>query len=125
LIRPSLDFAVELNRCTTRDEWFDEPDDLERLSSALASIDRVEDCVDAAAILAFRVTRTQAFGEASKRTALLLARWVLDRNGADGFVIIPAEDCVIADLLIQAAAGQEVESELVAVFRSRSGGAAA
>lgn len=125
MIRPSLDFAIELNLAVRReDEWFDEPDDLDRLSRALASIDRVEDHVDAAAILAFRVTRAQAFGEANKRTALLLARWVLDRNGADGSIVIPAEDRVIADLLVQAAAGQDVESELAAVFRSRSGGGA-
>jgi hypothetical protein len=79
----------------------------------------------AAAVLAFRVTRAQAFGEGKQTTALLLARWVLDRNGADGFAIVPAEDRVLADLLVQAAAGQDVESELVAVFRSRSGGGAA
>jgi prophage maintenance system killer protein len=58
----------------------------------------------------FRVARAPAFGEANKRTALLLARWVLDRNGMNGSVIIPPEDRVIADLLVQAAAGQDVVS---------------
>jgi len=45
--------------------------------------------VDAAAVLAYRVTRAQGFTEGNKRTALLLARWLLDRNGIDGAVIIP------------------------------------
>lgn len=123
MIRPSIELAVEFNRAVRReDEWFDEPDDLDRLGRALASIDHLDDPVDAAAIVAFRVTRAQAFGEANKRTALLLARWVLDRNKADGSVIVPPEDRIIADLLVQAAAGTDVESALMEVFRSRSAG---
>src|ERR1019366_6723575 len=44
LIRPSVDLALELNHAVRReDEWFDEPDDLDRLSRALTSIDLVED----------------------------------------------------------------------------------
>ena len=122
MIRPSVDLAIDLNHSVREeDEWFDEPDDLERLDRAFASIDEVEECVEAAAILMFRVARAQAFGEANKRTALLLARWVLDRNGMNGSVIIPPEDRVIADLLVQAAAGQDVESKLLEIFRSRSG----
>jgi hypothetical protein len=39
------------------DEWFNEPDDLDRLARALAAIDPLEDPVEAAARLAFRVTR--------------------------------------------------------------------
>jgi hypothetical protein len=34
------------------DEWFEEPDDLDRLSTALASIDAIEDPIEAAAIVA-------------------------------------------------------------------------
>ena len=70
------------------DEWFDEPDDLDRVERALSSIDSV----DAAAILAYRLTRAQGFTEGNKRTALLLARWLLDRNRINGAVIIPPED---------------------------------
>jgi hypothetical protein len=78
--------AVAINRAVRhKDEWFDEPDDLDRLGWALAAIDVVEEAVEAVARLAFRVTRAQAFGEGNKRTALLLARWILDRNGQDGF----------------------------------------
>jgi prophage maintenance system killer protein len=121
LIRPTVNLAIDLNHSVREeDEWFDEPDDLERLDRAVASIDEIEECVEAAAMLMFRIARAQAFGEANKRTALLVARWVLDRNGVDGSVIIPPEDRVIADLLIQAAAGQDVESNLLEVFRSRS-----
>lgn len=109
MIRPSVDLALQLNRAVRQeDEWFDEPDDLDRLGRAFASIDEVENYVDAAAILMFRVARAQAFGEANKRTALLLARWIIDHNGADGSIVIPPEDRVIADLLVQAAAGRDV-----------------
>lgn len=86
MILPDVALAIELNHSVRQeDEWFEEPDDLDRLSRALASIQDVENPVDAAAILMFRVARAQAFGEANKRTGLLLALWVLDRNGADSF----------------------------------------
>lgn len=49
-------------------EWFDEPDDLDRVESALRSHDRLVDPVEAAAVLAFRVTRAQGFAEGNKRT---------------------------------------------------------
>jgi prophage maintenance system killer protein len=112
--------AVAINRAVRHDdEWFDEPDDLDRLGRALAAIDAVEDAVEAAARLAFRVTRAQAFGEGNKRTALLLARWILDRNGRDGFVLLPPDDREVAQLLIRAAAGENVEAELVTELRSR------
>ena len=61
---------MALNRAVRHDdEWFNEPDDLDRLARALVAIDPVEDPVEAAARLAFRVTRAQAFGEGDKRTA--------------------------------------------------------
>ena len=85
----------------------------------MTSIDDVEDPVEAAGILAARVARAQTFGEGNKRTALLLARWILDRNGKDGAVFIPADDEGLADLLVRAARGGDVESELVALLRSR------
>jgi prophage maintenance system killer protein len=66
------------------------------------------------------VTRAQAFGEGNKRTALILARWVLDRNGADGRTVIPPDDRILADLLIKAAGGLDVEQEIVALFKRRA-----
>jgi len=112
--------AVAFNRAVREyDEWFDEPDDLARVERALSAIDFIEDPVEAAAVLAYRVTRAQGFTEGNKRTALLLARWLLDRNGVDGAALIPREDRVFADLLINAASGRDVEAEFIDLFRSR------
>jgi len=118
LIRPTVGLAVAINRAVRHDdEWFDEPDDLDRLNRVLAAIDAVEGATEAAARLAFRVTLAQAFGEGNKRTALLQARWILDRNGQDGSALLPPDDRQVAQLLIKAAAGQDVEDELVAELR--------
>jgi prophage maintenance system killer protein len=65
------------------------------------------------------VARAQGFGEGNKRTALLLARWLLDRNGEDGPRFLPAEDRAVADLLVAAAAGQNVEAELTELLLTR------
>ncbi|MHB1446434.1 MAG: Fic family protein [Acidimicrobiales bacterium] len=121
MIRPSLELAVAFNEAVREDdEWFDEPDDLERVAVALATIEAIEDPVEAAAVLVYRVTRAQAFGEANKRTALLLARWLLDRNGLDGGAVIPAEDRRLADLLIKAAAGSDVGDQILLVLKEKA-----
>jgi hypothetical protein len=73
------------------DEWFDEPDDLARVDQALAAIDQLDNPAVAAGVVAFRVARAQGFAEGNKRTALLLARWILDHNGLDGAVLLPRE----------------------------------
>jgi len=73
----------------------------------------------AAGILAYRVTRAQGFTEGNKRTALLLARWVLDNNGIDGNKVLPTDDLVLADLLIQAASGADVEPDIIARLQER------
>ncbi len=118
--RPSLELAVAFNAAVREpDEWFDEPDDLGRVERALATIATIEDPVEAAAVLACRVARTQGFTEGNKRTALLLARWLLDRNGADGALILPAEDREFADFLVKSASGLDVENEAVALLKSR------
>lgn len=101
------------------DEWFEEPDDLDRVERALGSINGMDDPIEAAAVLAYRVVRAQGFGEGNKRTALLLARWLLDRNGLDGSVVIPHDDQAFGDLLIRAAGGADVETEMKALFQSR------
>lgn len=51
-------------------------------------------------MFAYRVVRAQVFGEGNKRIALLLACWVLDRNGVDGTVSLPADDRAAGDLLV-------------------------
>jgi prophage maintenance system killer protein len=120
LIRPTLDLAVAFNRATRRaDEWFEEPDDLDRVQRALDSIARVDEVVDAAGVLAYRVTRAQGFGEGNKRTALALAKWLLDRNGERGGAFLPPEDQEVGELLGAAASGRNVEAEMVEVLRSR------
>lgn len=120
LKRPSLDVAVEINRAVRgADEWFDDPDDLDRIQDVLSAVDELTDPVELAAVLAHRVTRSQGFAEGNKRTALLLARWVLDRNGLDGSRFIPADDRQLADLLIRAASGTDVEADVVALLASR------
>jgi prophage maintenance system killer protein len=120
LRRPSLDLAIAFNRAVRQDdEWFDEPDELDRVERALAAIDGIEDPVHAAGVLAYRITRAQGFSEGNKRTALLLARWVLDRNGIDGTSLIPPDDRDLADLLVQAASGADVEAALVELLRGR------
>ncbi len=55
------------------DEWFDEPDDLDRVSAALEAARGLEDPIEVAATLAYRVARAQGFSEGNKRTAMLLA----------------------------------------------------
>jgi prophage maintenance system killer protein len=115
---PPLRLAIEFNRRVRHDdEWIEEPDDRERVARALASIDGLTDPVEAAAILAFRVTRAQGFAEGNKRTAVLLARWVLDMNGIEGSEILRPDDRHIADLMVQAASGIDVEQQIIAAFR--------
>lgn len=117
---PSVDIAVAINEAVREnDEWFAEPDELDRIRTAIESIGQESDTVTAAARLAFRVARTQAFGEGNKRTALLLARWLLDHNGADGEKILPAFDPTLADLLVTAASGSDVEEAIVELLASR------
>ena len=101
------------------DEWFDEPDDLDRVQRALAAIDEVDDPIDAAGVVAFRVARAQGFAEGNKRTALLLAKWMLDRNGLDGEQVIPPDDRVLGELLVRAASGLDVERAIIEALRTR------
>lgn len=104
--KPDLRLAIAINqRVRSADEWFDHPDELDRIKSAVLSIEGVVDPVEAAGILAFRVTRAQGFAEGNKRTALLLAKWILDNNDYDSRQIIDPEDRTLADLLVRAASG--------------------
>ena len=117
---PSLEIAKEINRAVRGpDERFEDPDDIDRVQSVLVAIQGTADPVEFAALVAYRITRCQGFAEGNKRTALLLARWVLDRNGFDGSTFIPPDDRRLAQLLVKAASGIDVESEVVALFRER------
>jgi prophage maintenance system killer protein len=101
------------------DEWFDEPDDLDRIEQVLSELSSCSDPVDAAALAAARITQTQAFAEGSKRTAVLLARWILDRNGQDGRRMLPDHDDPLAQLLLHAARGADLKLEVTSLLRSR------
>lgn len=104
------------------DEWFAEPDDLERVARALAAVADAEEPIQAAGVRAFRVARAQGFAEGNKRTAFLLARWILDQNGADGARLLPASDRKFADLLVKAAPGANVEAKMIDLLLERSRG---
>jgi prophage maintenance system killer protein len=120
LRRPSLHLAIAVNRAVREDdEWFDEPDDLERVTRALAAIDAIDDPVTAAGVLAFRVARAQGFGEGNKRTAVALAAWLLDHNGLDGERFLPPDDRKVADLIVKAASGLDTEAEIVSLLNTR------
>ncbi len=117
--------AVAINRAVREhDEWFDEPDELDRVERALVAIDDIDEPVRAAAVLACRVARAQGFTEGHKWTGLLLAQWVLDRNGVEGATILPPGDLAFAELLVKAASGLDVKDQAVALLdrrRSTSG----
>lgn len=109
---------------TPRGEWFDEPDELDRVARVLASVESEEDPIVPAGMLAARLARSQAFAEANKaeankRTALLVARWTLDRNGLDGLHFLPPDDLELAELLVNAAAGGTVEAQVVERLSAR------
>ena len=119
--KPTLQLALEFDRAVRGDdEWFEEPDELERVQKALGSIEDIDDPTEAAAVVAFRLTAAQGFTEGNKRTALLLARWILDKNGLDGRQILDPQDRKLADLLVHAASGRDVEADIVAHFKDRS-----
>ena len=118
--KPPLRLAIEFNkRVRGDDEWFDDPDDLDRVERALASIDDLERPLAAAGVLAY-VTRVQGFAEGNKRRALLLARWLLAHNGVDGGQILPPDDRVIADLLVRTASGADAEEEIISILEARA-----
>ena len=70
-------------------------------------------------MLTSRIARAQGFTEGNKRTALLLARWILDRNGLDGAALVPSDDRELADLLVRAASGADVVEETFVLLKSR------
>ena len=101
------------------DEWFDEPDELDRVQRILDEVADETDPVVAAALAVSRLAQSQAFTEGNKRTAVLLGRWILDHNGMDGAIVIREGDAELAQLLLRAARGANVGGEIVGLFKSR------
>ena len=65
------------------------------------------------------MARTQAFTEGNKRTALLVGRWILDRNGVVGLRFMPEDDTELARLLLSAARGVDETEHVISLFDSR------
>ncbi len=117
---PSLAIIVAINHSIRQDdEWFDEPEELDRIERILSELQGETDPVIAAATAVGRIARTQAFTEGNKRTALLIGRWILDRNGVDGLRFIPEHDSELGNLLLSAARGIDETEHVIALFASR------
>ena len=117
---PNLAIVLAINASIRHDdEWFDEPDEVERILRLLNHLEDETDPVSAAAIAVERIARSQAFTEGNKRTALLVGRWILDRNGEDGRHFIPEDDFTLANLLLSAARGNDEAAEILELFNSR------
>jgi hypothetical protein len=70
---PSLSIIVAINHSIRYDdEWFGDPDELDRIERILAELELEQDAVVAAATAVGRIARSQAFTEGNKRTALLV-----------------------------------------------------
>jgi hypothetical protein len=79
---PDLQQVVAFNASIREsDEWFEEPDELERIEIILAALSDESEPVRAAAVAISRIARSQAFTEGNKRTALLVGIWILQNNG--------------------------------------------
>lgn len=118
---PSLAVICHINRSVRQpDEWFNEPDDLERLRRVLARIaaERNDDPLTVAGALISRIARAQAFGEGNKRTALLTGALLLDRCGIDDSIV---DSDQIGRLLVAASMGVDVETAVVAELRAAAG----
>jgi prophage maintenance system killer protein len=117
---PSLETVVAFNHSIREaDEWFEEPDELDRVGRILDQLVDETDPVVASALSVSRLAQSQAFTEANKRTAVLVGRWILDRNGIDGAKYIPENDMELAPLLLQAARGADMSGEVISLFDSR------
>jgi hypothetical protein len=116
---PSLETVVAFSRSIREaDEWFEEPDELDRVGRILDQLVDETDPVVASALSVSRLARSQAFTEGNKRTAVLVGRWILDRNGIDGAKYIPENDMELATLLLPS---RGIRMSIVFHRKSRTG----
>jgi hypothetical protein len=66
------------------------------------------------------VARTHEFTEGNKRTDVPLARWILDNSGLDGGGILDPADRTLANLLVEAAMGKGVESDILTFLKGQA-----
>jgi prophage maintenance system killer protein len=120
---PTLEETIACNEAVRQPDEASssaDDDDLERVARALDRAGVQADPIDAAAALAFEITRAQGFFEGNKRTAVLVARWFIRTNaGVDPDQVVPPDDRVFADLLIAAARGEDVGDQMRRLFRAR------
>jgi prophage maintenance system killer protein len=121
---PTLDETIACNEAVRGPDEVSpsvEDDELDRVARALERAATQTDPIDAAAALAFEIAAAQGFYEGNKRTAALLARWVLAVNSdLEVDQLIRPDDPVLGDLLIRAARGESVEAEICALLRARA-----
>ena len=121
---PTLDEVIACNEAVREpDETSSsaDDDDLDLVERALEHARNVVDPIEAAATLAFEITRAQGFYEGNKRTAVLITRWFVGVNTTiDPDRLIPPDDRELADILIRAARGDRVSDEILALLRSRA-----
>jgi len=108
---PTLEEAIACNEAvressevsTTADD-----DDLDRVDRALRRAASQRDPIEAVASILYEITAAQGFYEGNKRTAVLLARWLIGINmSIEPDALIPPDDERLGDLLIATARGDD------------------
>ena len=98
---PTLEETIACNEAVRQPDEVSlsaDDDDLERVARALDLAGVQADPIDAAAALAFEITRAQGFYKGNKRTAVLIARWAIRTNASvDPDQVVPPDDRVFAD----------------------------
>ena len=117
---PDLQQVVAFNASIREsDEWFEEPDELDRIEIILAALSDESEPVRAAAVAISRIARSQAFTEGNKRTALLVGIWILQNNGENPARYIPVDDLELGRLLLLAARGADILADVETLLASR------
>ena len=117
---PDLQQVVAFNASIREsDEWFEEPDELDRIEIILAALSDESEPVRAAAVAISRIARSQAFTEGNKRTALLVGIWILQNNGENPARYIPVDDLELGRLLLLAARGADILADVETLLSSR------
>jgi hypothetical protein len=121
LIRPTLALAVAINRAA-RDagEWFNEPGVLERVEQALGSIDGIDDPVRAAGVLAFASLGPKGWPKATSAPGSSWPDGCWTATASTAPPCSRRNDRDLAELLIKAAAGTDVERQIVALIVRRA-----